>query len=329
MSEKFVISSSPHIAGREAVAGIMWRVSAALAPAGIVGIAAFGLPALRLMLTCVATAAASEWIIQKARRQRVSISDGSALMTGLLLSYNLPPSCPWWMGMVGAVFAIVVAKQTFGGLGRNIFNPALAARAFLLTSWPTHMTSYARPFTHDAVTQATPLALFKEGAARTFADTGLTYWDLFVGNRAGSLGEVCVAALLLGAIYLLCRKIIAWHIPFAYILTVGVFTWIFGSAGGFFKGDFIFHILSGGLILGAFFMATDYVTSPITKKGRLLFGFGCGLLTGVIRLRGGYPEGVCYAILMMNAAVPLIDRFTQRRRYGTAGRKTAEEFAND
>lgn len=324
MAEKFVVSSSPHIAGREAVSGIMWRVNAALAPAGIIGIVTFGLSALWLILACVVTALLAEWVIQKARGQRTSVCDGSAFMTGLLLSYNLPPACPLWVGMVGAIFAIAVGKQAFGGIGRNIFNPALAARALLLASWPTHMTSYARPFVHDAVTQATPLALFKEGAARTLADAGLSYWDLFVGNRAGSLGECCIAALLLGAFYLLCKKIITWHIPFMYILTVGVFTWIFGSGKGFFKGDFLFHILSGGLILGAFFMATDYVTSPMTKKGRLVFGLGCGILTAVIRLRGGYPEGVCYAILMMNAAVPLIDRFTQRRRYGALRRETKE-----
>jgi electron transport complex protein RnfD len=316
MTEKLLVSSAPHIAKRESVARIMWIVTAALVPAGIIGVVIFGMSALKLILVCSATALATEALIQRGRGVKVTIADGSAFMTGLLLAYNLPAHAPWWVGMIGSVFAIAIVKQAFGGLGRNIFNPALAARAFLMAAWPAHLTTFTKPFVYDAVTQATPLNLLKEGKAAQLADMGLSYWDLFLGSRGGCIGEVCGLALLLGGLYLLCKGIISWQTPVSFIATVGVFTWIFAGRGGFFQGDFIFHVLSGGLFLGAIFMATDYVTSPITRPGQVIFGVGCGLLTSVIRLWGGYPEGVCYSILIMNAAVPLIDRFTQRRKYG-------------
>lgn len=321
MADKFFVSVSPHIhtPTKESIASIMWTVNAALLPAGIVGIYIFGVSALWVMLVSILSAVFTEAVIQKARRCKVTVSDGSAFMTGLLLAYNLPPHSPLWLAAIGSFFAIAVAKQAFGGLGRNIFNPALAGRAFLVAAWPKYMTMFTKPFVYDAVTQATPLSLMKEGKAGNLFDMSLSYWDLFFGNKGGSLGEVCILVLLLGGLYLLYKRIITWHIPVTFILTVWVFAWIFGSpTAGFFKGDPLFHIFSGGLFLGAIYMATDYVTSPITKKGQLIFGVGCGLLTVVIRIWGGYPEGVCYAILIMNAAVSLIDRFVQKRRYGVA-----------
>ncbi len=321
MADKFLVSSSPHIAKKEEISSIMWMVNAALAPAGLIGVYIFGIYSLWLIAACIISAVATEAFIQKARGQKITVSDGSAFMTGLLLAYNLPPHSPIWIGVIGSFFGIAVAKQAFGGLGRNIFNPALAARAFLLTAWPKYMTTFTKPFVYDVVTQATPLSLLKEGKAQDMAGMGLSYVDLFIGNRGGSLGEVCVLALLLGGIYLLYKKIISWHTPLSFIATVGVFSWIFGSKEGFFGGDALFHILSGGLFLGAIFMATDYVTSPITKKGQVIFGICCGLLTGIIRIWGGYPEGVCYSILIMNAAVPLIDRFVKPRRYGAVSVK--------
>jgi electron transport complex protein RnfD len=242
--------------------------------------------------------------------------DGSAALTGLFLAYNLPSSLPIWMACVGSFFAIAVAKQAFGGLGRNIFNPALAGRAFLLIAWSKYMTTFSKPLTYpDSVTCATPLMLLKEGKAENIYQAGLGYLDLFLGNRPGCIGEVCIALLLAGAIFLLWRRIISWHIPFSFIFTLGALSWLWGgSLVG--QADILFSVMAGGIVLGAFFMATDYVTSPLTRKGQLIFGFGCGLLTFIIRKWGGYPEGVSFAILMMNAAVPLLDRFCRPRIYG-------------
>jgi electron transport complex protein RnfD len=245
--------------------------------------------------------------------------DGSAFLTGLLLAYNLPPNVPLWLPVVGSFFAIAIGKQVFGGLGQNIFNPALVGRVFLMASWPKYMTGFttapkffARGVNYEAVSSATPLALIKKGVAIE----NISYLDLFLGKRGGCIGEVCIVALLAGALFLFLKGYISWHIPLSYIGTLGLFTWIFGQKG-FFSGDWLFHILSGGLILGAFFMATDYVTSPLTGKGQIIFGLGCGLITVVIRIWGGYPEGVSYAILMMNAATPIIDRYTKNRIYGS------------
>lgn len=317
MADKLFVSSSPHAKKRDSISRLMWTVNVALIPAGIMSLYVFGITSLWVILVSVMSAVLTEALIQKGCKERVRISDGSAFMTGLLLAYNLPAHVPLWLPVVGSVFAIAIAKQAFGGLGQNIFNPALAGRAFVMAAWPKYMTTFSRPFVYDAVTQATPLSLLKEGKAAHLADMGLSYWDLFWGFKGGSLGEVSVAALLLGGLYLLAKKIISWHVPVVYVATVGLLTWIFGGKNGFGSGDSLFHILSGGLFLGAFFMATDYVTSPITKKGQVIFAFGCGLLTTVIRVWGGYPEGVCYSILVMNAVVPLIDRFVRPRRYGT------------
>ncbi len=319
MADKFFVAHAPHMRKNESIVGIMWRVNLALIPAGLVALFIFGPSALWVIVSSVLAAVGTEALIQKARGQKVTVYDGSAFMTGLLLAYNLPAHCPVWVAVIGSIFAIAIAKQAFGGLGRNIFNPALAGRAFLMAAWPKYMTTFTRPFIYDAVTQATPLSLIKEGKASGVVDLGLSYWDLLIGNRGGALGEVCILALLLGGVYLLYKGIISWHIPVSYVATVAVFMWMFGAPAGFGRGDVLFQVLSGGLVLGAFFMATDYVTSPVTKKGQVIFGVCCGLLTGIIRRWGGYPEGVCYSILIMNAAAPLIDRFVQKRRYG-AGR---------
>jgi electron transport complex protein RnfD len=289
----------------------MWMVVISLIPAGIAGIFIFGLNALWVILLGVISAVVTEWILELSAKKKITVLDGSAVITGLLLAYNLPPRVPFWLPIIGSVFSIAIGKHIFGGLGQNIFNPALVGRVFLMASWPKYMTSFTRPISYDALTQATPLALLKEGK---FIEH-ISYLDLFLGKRAGCIGEVCIAALLLGAVLLFWKGYICWHIPFSYIFTVGIFTFIFGPKD-LFSGDWFFHILSGGLVLGAFFMATDYVTSPLTRKGQIIFGFGCGVLTAVIRLWGGYPEGVSYAILMMNAATPIIDRYAKTSVYG-------------
>ncbi len=290
----------------------MWTVNLSLLPAAAAGTLIFGARAAWVMLLCVCTAVAGEAILQKLTRKKISVSDGSAFLTGLLLAFNLPVKVPFWIPVAGTFFAIAIGKQIFGGLGQNIFNPALAGRAFLTASWPKYMTAFSAPFTCDAVTSATPLTLLKEGKGLDH----LSYMDIFLGKKGGCIGEVCILALLIGAAYLVYKKYITWHIPLSFIAAAAGVIWIFG-AQPFFRGDWFLHILSGGLILGAFFMATDYVTSPLTKKGQLIFGAGCGLLTAVLRIWGGSAEGVSYAILMMNAATPAIDRFTANRVYGS------------
>lgn len=311
MNNNLTVSVSPHIHRKESVSSIMWMVVLALVPSGIAGVWIFGLRALLVIIVGVSSAVIFECLIQHARGQKITFLDTSAILTGLLLSYNLPAGIPLWLPAVGSFVAVVIAKQAFGGLGRNIFNPALVGRAFLLSAWPTYMTTFARPF--DAVTQATPLALIKEGKALSLAEMNLSYLDLFVGSRGGCIGEICIAALLLGAAFLWTRKIISLHAPFGFVIIVGLLSWAFG-ADRLFSGDYLFAILSGGLILGAFFMATDYVTTPLTTKGQFIFGLGCGLITFVIRKWGGYPEGVSYSILIMNAFVPLIDRYIRPNR---------------
>lgn len=315
MADKFIVSTSPHIHSRELTSKVMWSVFLALLPAGIAGIWIFGISALKVILVSILSCIVTEAVIQKLTHKKIIISDGSAALTGILLAYNLSSSVPLWMPVIGGIFAVAICKHAFGGLGANIFNPALAARAFLLASWPRHMTEFVKPFSTDAITSATPLVMFKEAKVQSLAQLGLSYWDLFLGRRGGCIGEVCILALLIGAAYLLWKKYIWWQTPTGFILTLGALSWIFGKQG-FFKGDFLFSILSGGLILGAFFMATDYVTSPITRRGQLIFGAGCGAIAFVIRRLGGYPEGVSYSILIMNAAVPLIDRYIRQKRYG-------------
>lgn len=330
------VSASPHIRDRDTVSRIMWGVSAALVPAGVIGAYLFGLRTVLLMFISVAAAVVTEGIIQKLRRQEITLNDGSAVLTGLLLAYNLPPGVPYWLPAVGAFVAIAIGKQAFGGLGHNIFNPALIGRVFLLFAWPVEMTTWQRPLrlffeSHgiDTVSRATPLAAIQEavGTSRitagimpdsslALANFGFSYRDLFLGNCGGCIGEVSALALLAGALYLLYRRYITLHIPLSYLVTAALLIWIFGGKTPF-TGDWVFHVLAGGFILGAFFMATDMVTTPITGKGMLIFGVGCGAITFIIRKFSGSPEGVSFSILLMNAAVPLIDHFTRPRKFGT------------
>jgi electron transport complex protein RnfD len=319
MAREMIVSISPHIHQGESTSRIMWAVVLSLLPAGFAGVFIFGRSALWTVLLGVVTALITEAGLQLLMKKKVSVLDGSAFITGLLLAYNLPPDVPFWLPVAGSVFSIAIGKMIFGGLGQNIFNPALVGRVFLMASWPKYMTTFILPLQKasgfDAVTSATPLMLLKEGKLIE----KISYLDLFLGRRGGCIGEVCILALLIGAAFLMLRGYLSWHIPFSYIATAGLFAYIFGPAG-FFSGDWLMHILSGGLVLGAFFMATDYVTSPLTGKGQIIFGIGCGVITMVIRLWGGYPEGASYAILMMNAATPIIDRFTKNRVYGGEAR---------
>jgi len=311
MNSNLIVNSSPHIHNKESVRSIMWLVVLSLIPSGVAGVFIFGPCALWTVLLGVLSAVLAEAVIQALTRKKISVLDGSAFLTGLLLAYNLPPQVPFWLPIVGAVFSIAIGKQIFGGLGQNIFNPALVGRVFLMASWPKYMTTFIAPRNYLAVTSATPLAALKEGKLIEH----IPYMDLLLGRHGGCIGEVCILALLAGALVLLVKKYISWHIPVTYIVTTGIFVYVFAGKN-LFTGDWLFHILSGGLILGAFFMATDYVTSPLTRKGQVIFGISCGLLTAVIRLYGGYPEGASYAILMMNAATPIIDRYTKNRVYG-------------
>ncbi len=306
------VTAAPHIEVNDHIVRRMWWTFFALVPAGVAGVYIFGWGSFYIICVSIITALITEWLFQGLQGKKPTVLDGSCLITGLLLAYNLPPGAPLWLAAAGSFFSVAVAKQLFGGLGFNIFNPALAGRAFLMASWPKHMTSWMNPrWQADAVTTATPLGIIKEKLTSTLPG----YWDLFIGNHAGCIGEVCVLALVLGGIYLIAKQYISWQIPVSFIATLGLFSWIFG-ARGFFQGDFLFSILAGGIVLGAFFMATDYVTAPLTKKGKFIFGVGCGFLTFVIRKWGGYPEGVSYAILMMNAATPIIDRFSRPKKYG-------------
>jgi len=321
---KIIVSVSPHITSPEQTSKIMWSVFLALLPSGIWGVYAFGIRAFYLIIASISSAILAEALFLKLRKKPITITDGSAALTGLLLAYNVSPRLPIWCICVGAVFAIIIGKQIFGGLGRNIFNPALVGRAFLVASWPAYMVVFDNPrWQIDAVTTATPLTIIKHNYTYPLP----SYLDLFIGNRGGCMGEVCIAVLLLGALFLLYKGYISWHIPFTYIFTVGILSWMFAS-DNLFGGDWLFYILSGGLILGAFFMATDMVTSPITNKGKIMFGLVCGIITFAIRKWGGYPEGVSYSILIMNAATPLIDRFTRPRRYGTKIRNPKSEMRN-
>lgn len=281
----------------------MTWVLIALAPAGFAGIYFFGLRAALVMAVCVASCKISEFIWQKMAKQTITVGDMSAAVTGLLLAYNLPPAIPLWMASVGSVFAIIIVKQFFGGIGCNIVNPALAGRAMMLTSWPVPMTTWAI----DGVSGATPLAVIKTGTTANLPDL----YNIFIGHVGGCIGETSAAALLIGFGILLYKDIVDWHIPVVYIATVAALSAVFGRAAGP-----LYEIFTGGLFLGAIFMATDYTTSPMTRKGQVIFALGCGVLTSLIRTFGGYPEGVSYSILIMNLTVPLIDRFAVPRIFG-------------
>jgi len=302
----YTVSSSPHIKSNDSVQGIMRDVIIALIPAIFAGIYFFGIQAFLVTLVSVLSCIAAEALWQKLTHRKITIGDLSAVVTGLLLAFNMPAAVPLWLPAIGGFFAIIIVKQFFGGIGQNIMNPALAARAFLLASWPVHMTNW----TVDGIASATPLALLKSGS-----DALPSLMNVFVGNIGGCIGDTSVLALLIGAAYLLYRKIISWHTPVAFIGSVFILTLILGR-DGLMTGNALYEICTGGLILGAFFMATDYSTSPMTKKGQVIFGLGCGVLTTVIRLYGGYPEGVSYAILIMSLFVPFIDKFTAPRIFG-------------
>lgn len=316
MNESLTVAIGPHIKSAKTTKRIMWVVTLSLLPAGAAGVFIFGMSALRVILVSVLAAVASETFILKLRKKDIgAVWDGSAILTGLLLAYNLPPKAPLWLPAAGSIFAVIIGKQVFGGLGHNIFNPALAGRAFLMVSWPVYMTTWSRPrWAVDAISGATPLGIVKNKEFAGMANA--SWWNLFIGNRPGCIGEVCSAALLAGGLYLLVAGHITWHIPFSYIMTVALASWAFNGSAGIFTGDALFFVLAGGLMLGAFFMATDYVTSPLSARGKTIFGIGCGILTFIIRKFAGYPEGVSYAILIMNALVPLIDKYTYPKWFG-------------
>jgi len=391
---KLLVSASPHIRSAESISTIMWTVVVALLPAGMLGVYVFGRNALLLIAISVATAAAAEFAIQKLRGRKTTLGDGSAIVTGLLMAYIISPGAPWYVPMVGSLFAIAVAKFAFGGLGMNIWNPALAGRAFVLSGYiiamtatwiyPSHSqiigglkrggrvlkaesvdatsttgaptivdTTTAATSTIgassivDTTSAATPRAAIKDEikAAQDrdwrgwrsirqagsgprdwlkaiYARNKTSYIDLFIGTRGGCIGETSTILLLLGGLFLIFRRVIAWQIPIFYIGAAALLGWAlpirFPGGAAWFAGDPLFSVMSGGLMLGAFFMATDMVTSPVTRKGMIIFAIGCGVITAAIRSYGGYPEGVNYAILLMNTAVPLIDRYIRPRKYGAA-----------
>ncbi|MDR2683110.1 MAG: RnfABCDGE type electron transport complex subunit D [Dysgonamonadaceae bacterium] len=312
-----IISPSPHIHSGDSVEKNMYGVLIALIPAGVVSLVFFGLGALMVTLVSIAACVLFEYLIQRfLLKGATTIGDGSAILTGALLAFNLPSNLPVWIILIGALAAIGIGKMSFGGLGNNIFNPALVGRVFLLISFPVQMTNWPEPglfplhYT-DAVSGATTLAMLKGH----FGEIP-SYASMLSGKMGGSLGEVSAVALLIGGVYLLWKKIITWHIPVSILLTVAVFTGImYGVNPGKYASPVV-HLLSGGLLLGAIFMATDYVTSPMTPKGMILFGVGIGVITVAIRLFGSYPEGMSFAILIMNAFTPLINLYVKPKRFG-------------
>ncbi len=343
-ANNLIVNNSPHIQSPVTIKSIMWEVNLALIPVIAMSIFNFGLRAFFLILLSVLGAVLAEYLIQVyLRKKTATIDDGSAILTGILLVLCLPVALPLWIAFVGGFIAIALGKQVYGGLGQNIFNPAHVARAILLASWPVYMNTWLKPglgtniSTVDAVTTATPLGLLKEASKNTelmsslaqksqsivqyiFESLEISFSDLLYGlNIGGSLGETSKLAIILGAAYLLVRKHISLHAPIAMIATV--FIGAYAVSG---NAEYaMFHILVGGLFLGAFFMVTDMVTSPINPLGKIIFGIGCGAITLLIRLKGGYPEGVCYSILIMNSFVPLIDKFCKPRRFGVVKPKPA------
>lgn len=308
---KFEVTSSPHIRGKRNTQQIMLDVVIALLPALLAGTMIFGMRALLVTLVCAAAAVAAEWVCGMILYHRNTVKDLSSVVTGLLLALTLPVTVPYWLAAIGSVFAIVAVKGFCGGLGKNVFNPALGARAFMMLFWPVHLVRYIAPGSVDGVASATPLhhmvmpALPEESLGQ-----------MFMGNIGGTIGEVCTLALLVGGIYLIVKGIISVRIPAAYLGTVAVLTLIFS------KGDnavlwMLYSLLGGGVVLGALFMATDYATSPVTPKGQIIYGIGCGVLTVIFRYFGLFPEGVTYAILLMNACAWAIDRYCAPRRFGT------------
>lgn len=302
-----LLSPSPHIRSPRTVSSIMLDVIIALIPACIAAVVFFGAGTLWQMAIAIGTAVGCEALFQKCAGREITINDFSAVLTGLLLALNLPPNTPWYIPVCGSAFAILVAKQVFGGLGQNFVNPALAGRAFLLLSFPVAMTSWYAPFFGpDATTSATPLGLVSQGLSPDVTD-----WDLFIGNVGGCIGETSALALLIGFAFLLIRKDLSWRIPCIYMATVAVFTLCMGE-----PDKVLFNLFAGGLMLGAIFMATDYVSAPMNSGAQIVYAIGCGAITMVIRCWGGYPEGVSFAILFMNLTSPLLDRAFKRQVFG-------------
>ena len=316
MSEnKLKMSSSPHIRSKDTTSSIMMWVTIALLPASAFGVWNFGLSALIMLISTTAASVLTEYIYEKLMHKKITIGDWSAVVTGLLLGLNMPASAPWWMGVIGGIFAILIVKQLFGGLGQNFMNPALGARCFLLISFTSQMTT----FVYDGVSGPTPLAQLKAGEA-------VNSMDMLIGTITGTIGETSVIAIIIGAIILILKGIIDLRIPGTYIVSFIIFIGIFGPFAnpnvGFFDPQYITaHLCGGGLMLGAWFMATDYVTSPITKKGQYVYGILLGVLTGLFRLFGGSAEGVSYAIIISNLIVPLIERVTLPKPFGKGGEK--------
>ena len=322
---KLIASSNPHIRNNEDTRSLMLDVIIALMPALAMSVYVFGVTTLISAVVSVAGAVFFEWLYRKLLKKPQTIGDLSAALTGLLLSMVCPPTLPYWMLLVGDFFAIFVVKQLYGGIGKNFLNPALAGRAALVACYASQMTSWAAPRTVDAVTAATPLAMMKAGEFEALtAQYSLS--DMFIGLIGGSAGEVSAMMLLIGGLYLIFRRVISWHTPVAYIGTVAVLTFLFPQ-GNDALTYMLYNVFGGGLMLGAFFMATDYVTSPVTKEGQLIYGLGCGLLTVFIRYFGSYPEGVCYSILVMNCVAPLIDKCTKPARFGVAKSEKKEASA--
>ena len=322
MENKLIVSSSPHVRTNKDTSYIMKQVVIALLPATLAALFFFRLSALNVIFFCVTGSVGAEFLCQKISKQESTIGDFSAVVTGLLLAFNVPASLPWWMCLLGAAFAIIVVKMVFGGIGNNFVNPALAARAFLLASFPVAMTLWTRTGVNwvssgniDAYTTATPLSFLKAGSngVSALADSGISISNMLIGNIGGCIGETSAVLIILGGLYLMYKGIINYVIPTFYICTVAILMFILG---GFNFTFVIYELLAGGLMLGAFFMLTDYTTSPMTKKGQIIYAVLAGLITTVIRLYGGYPEGVSYSILLVNIMTPLIDKYTKTKVFG-------------
>ena len=323
------VSASPHVKHWETGRVLMLDVVIAMIPALIWAVYLFGWRALTLTVISVASCMMFEFLFQKLLKRPITVLDCSSVVTGILLAFNLPVSTPLWIPVMGAFFAIVIVKQLFGGIGKNIVNPALAARVFIFTSWPNEIKNFILPFnkpsalnvTVDATATATPLVSLKQGVS-----PDVTLFDMIIGNMPGCIGEISVVLLVTGGLYLLARRVITWHIPVSFIATVAVLTYLFPQNQSVQAWEFMLtELCTGGLMLGAFFMATAYATSPVTSSGRVIYGIGCGLITVFIRYFGGYNEGVSFAILIMNLLVWYIDKFTRPRIFGALPKKKKEE----
>lgn len=318
IKQKLTVSASPHFRSRQTTSGIMLDVIIALVPSLVAAYIIFGVRTLILSAVSVIACVAFEYLSRRIMKRHNTISDLSAVVTGLLLAFNVPATMPVWMVIIGDFFAIVIAKQFFGGIGQNFVNPALIGRIVLMSSFPSKMGSFPEPLVSTIpLTSATPLASLKSGASPEQSLLGM-----FLGLRGGCLGEVCIAALLIGFVYLLVRKVISWHIPVAYIGTVAVIMLLAG------KGNFeymLYELMAGGLVLGAVFMATDYTTSPVSKKGKIIYAVGCGIITSLIRIFGNLPEGVSFSIIIMNILVPHIEHITTPKPFGTPKKEKEEK----